>query len=169
MVKARKQCAATGFDIVDDRVRTAGDFFRGDRGRYQTQARNGGGAVAQRVDALVGRHEPCALRGDRATRTLEANEELVRLEFRAHALDRLHLIERPAGVAKRPPRELRHDDATRGNPRNHDQRSRIADAARGVFVDDARSGRAQRFAARNERIGQRQRLVLVQSAAQAGH
>ena len=49
--------------------------------------------------------------------------------------NRLELVERAAGVAESPTRELGHRRAARGHQRREDERDLVADAARGVLVD----------------------------------
>ena len=54
---------------------------------------------------------------------------------RPPAGDGLHLVERAAGVAEAPARELRHRGAARRDERAQGQRDLVADAARRVLVD----------------------------------
>jgi len=132
------------------------------------------GAIAQGVEQPVSRNEPSRLRGDGAADRFHLRDERCRLEIGADARDRLELVERSAGVAERATREFRDRNAAGGDERDRDQRDRVADAARGMFVDDpraafAQAGIGQHVAGTHHRLGQGCDLGEIHPADRHGH
>jgi len=161
--------AATGLYVVDDRARAARDLLRDDRCGDQSARWNGRRPIAQRIEEFVRGDEPRPLRGDRAPYIANDREESLGREIRSDARDRLEFVERTARVSERAAGELRKRNAARGNERHDDERRRIGDASRTVFVDRSRIVRDERLAARDERFGQGVRFVERHPAEHARH
>ena len=98
-------------------------------------------------------------------------EEPLRVDLNRQPGERLQLVERAAGEAEAPPRELGHADAERGNQWHDDQGELVADAAGAVFVHDRPPDPAQvqLTAGAGHQLGQIGKLLPVHPLTADGH
>ena len=119
-------------------------FLRHDRAGDERDRLDRRRHVAQGVELAVGRRQARARRAamiaptDRSCATASALVSIARQPG-----DRLHLVERPAGVAEAAPAELGHGRAAVRDERDERQRDLVADAAGGVLVDGRPADRRQ--------------------------
>jgi hypothetical protein len=83
---------------MHERVEPGGELLGEDRGDDQRDRLDGGGRVAQRVQAPVGGRQVGGLADDRAARLFDHRAEAVEVGRGLVAGDRVELVERAAGV-----------------------------------------------------------------------
>ena len=146
-------------------LQAGGELLRQDRGGDQRHGFDRRGDVADRIEALVGRRQIGGLADDGAAGCEHhlAKQRIVGLADIAG--DRIHLVERAAGVAEAAARDHRHIGAAGCDDRRQHQRDIVADAAGRMLVGD-RTGQIRPV----EHVagiahGQRQRDRLVAAHA----
>ncbi|OPZ82146.1 MAG: hypothetical protein BWY77_00309 [bacterium ADurb.Bin431] len=122
-------------DIHHQAVDAFGEFFTENAGGDERDGGDGGGAVAQGVDALVGRDKPLVLADHRHPEVAHLVVKGGRRQLGFKAGDRLQFVEGAAGMAKAAARDHRHLDPCRRHQGGEDEGNLVADAARAVLVD----------------------------------
>ena len=137
--------AGADLHVEHQRLGALGDLLRHDRAGDQRDRLDRAGDVTEGVELAVRGREVGAGGVDDRAGGGRGSAAPRRAQRRSPAGDRLHLVERAAGVAQASAGGLGHRGAARGDERAQDQRDLVADAAGGVLVDggasERRSGR----------------------------
>jgi hypothetical protein len=163
--------ARADLDVEHQCAGALGDLLGHDRRRDQRDRLDRAGHVAQGVELLVCGREPVTCRADHCPDGLELGEHLLVGEQRPPPGDRLELVERAAGVAQAPPRQLGYGDPARRDERRERQRDLVTDTPGGVLV--GRGARQSRkihpLPGRDHRAGPAADLAAVHPVEQDRH
>ena len=149
----------------------AGQLLAHHAGRDQGVVVHRGRDVAQGVHRLVGRHKVRGLRAHRQSDPLDLGDQFLAGQLRAHARDRVELVERPAGMTQAVAGQLDHLHPQLGGERRNDERGAVAHAARRMLVHSraGQAGQVEPLARVDHRVGERDGLFAREAVQVAGH
>ncbi len=172
VVERLHEGAVADLDVEDDRVGAAGELLGHDAGGDERDVVDRRRHVSKGVELLVGGNEVRGLADDRQADLPDLGHELLGRQLGAVAGNRLELVDRPSRVTEPAAAHLAERDAAGGDDRADGDRGLVAHSSGGVLVDAlAAEGRAQidRLAARDHRVGERERLGARQPLEVHGH
>ena len=129
------ESAGSGLHIEDQSINTLSQLLAHDRGADQCRALYSSGDIAQGIHLLVCRRDTGSLPDEAGATLLQNLAHLLRGKIYVETWDRFELVESAACVPEAAAADHRYANATGSNDGRDDQRSLIANTARGMLIN----------------------------------